>query len=284
LNDAHLSSPPKIAAIQILQAEDELKTPSQFQFSPITLAILGRHQHFRPRIPDLSENVYHFKTDYYAGQCLPNNTPHHAPKRLKNSDESEPSVNDNCLVEFLGDLDLFPQDNNFDRNDRTSNYVPDSKRSRVKNKLTSALDDFCSVLGDKELDSFFAKYKASRDNSEQLAHPRPRSPSNRPAMIEKMLGTSGFESKLVWTAADLSDEESNSRFDTSLFGQLDSMLELETTPNSQISYELLENAITSFNRGLFLQRRSSTQYSVSPQVEIWTATILCSNQSIQPSN
>lgn len=118
----------------------------------------------------------------------------------------------------------------------------------MKDALTSALNDFSSLLDKEELDSFLAKFKASGDNSEQLAHPRPRSPSNCPAMIEKMLGTSGFEGKLVWTAADLNDEESNSRFDSSLFCQLDSMLELETTPNSQISYELLENAITSFNR------------------------------------
>jgi hypothetical protein len=128
-------------------------------------------------------------------------------------------------------LDLFPEDGNFDTND--------SERSRVKDELTSALDDFCSVYGDEELDSFFVKYKASRDNSKQLAHPRPRSPSNRPAMIEKMLGMSGFEGKLVLTATDLNGKESNSQFDSSLCGQLDSMLELETTSNRQISYELL---------------------------------------------
>jgi hypothetical protein len=81
--------------------------------------------------------------------------------------------------------------------------------------LTSALNHFSSVLGDKELDSFLAKFKASRDNSKQLACPCPRSPSGRPAMIEKMLGTSGFESKLAWTAADLNNEESNFQFNSS---------------------------------------------------------------------
>ena len=109
----------------------------------------------------------------------------------------------------------------------------------MKDALTSALNDFSSLLGKEELDSFLAKFKASGDNSEQLAHPRPRSPSNCPAMIEKMLGMSGFEGKLVLTATDLNGKESNSQFDSSLCGQLDSMLELETTSNRQISYELL---------------------------------------------
>ncbi|KAL3782612.1 hypothetical protein ACHAWO_005245 [Cyclotella atomus] len=206
-NDTHLSSPPKKAAIQII-AEDELKIPAtQFQFSPISLAITeyDATNTFDRDYQISQKTCTTSKRTITQDNVSQNDTPHHAPKRLKNSDESEPSVNDNCLDD---NLDLFPEDGNFDTND--------SERSRVKDKLTSALDDFCSVYGDEELDSFFVKYKASRDNSKQLAHPRPRSPSNRPAMIEKMLGMSGFEGKLVLTATDLNGKESNSQFDSSI--------------------------------------------------------------------
>ena len=100
----------------------------------------------------------------------------------------------------------------------------------VQEKLTSSLDDFCSVLGVKELDSFFANYKSSRDNSsKQLAHPCPRSPSGRPSMMQKMLGTAGINIKLAIAAGDSihSGNKGKSQFTQSVNYQLDCLLNLD---------------------------------------------------------
>jgi hypothetical protein len=70
-----------------------------------------------------------------------NYTSHHAPKCLKNSDESEPDDNDDDVVDFL--CDWYPTDDDSDTTNATTNNHENSHPNR-KRSSSSNHDNRCS--------------------------------------------------------------------------------------------------------------------------------------------
>jgi hypothetical protein len=101
-----------------------------------------------------------------------NDTSHHAPKRLENSEKSEPG---DAFVEFIHGL--YPAEDDSDTtNAASNNHVALPERSGAsyeEKRLINALGQFTSNFGEAKLDYLFAKFKASRDKSKKMGHPQP---------------------------------------------------------------------------------------------------------------
>lgn len=167
-----------------------------------------------------------------------NDTSHHAQKRLKKSDESEPGANNDDSRDFLcylntGD-DSDTDDDSGTTNAATNNHVSLPKRSGVSyegKRMINELRRFRSKFGEAELESLFAELKVSGDDSKKMGHPRPTSPSILPAVIENILGETGLDEMLVVAGGEvMNNNDEDSQFNLSIKGQLGCFFQLMLEP------------------------------------------------------
>jgi hypothetical protein len=181
----------------------------------------------RKHLPTLNEPLLH--------NIFQNDTSHHAPNRLKKSDESEPGDNDDDSVDFLCHLytedDFDTEDDDSDTTNAATNiHVTVPERSGLgyeQKRLINALGNFRLTLVMVSLILFLLTSKLLEMNPKRW-DTLPNSPSIRPAVIEKILGETGLDGKLVLAAGGvMSSNNENSQFDSSIKGQLGCFLQLE---------------------------------------------------------